>query len=45
MSRWLDEVGQWVGRERTYDWYYFILDGFGGWYDVEEAGEVELRDG
>ena len=38
-------MGQEGKRERTYDWYYFILNCFGGWYDVEEAGQVELWDG
>ena len=43
-------IGQLVGmgnegsRDRTYDWYYFILNHFGRGYDVEEAGEIELRD-
>lgn len=29
------------GKE-AYDWYDFVLDGFGEGYYVEEAGEIEL---
>ena len=30
------------GMGGAYDWYYIVLDGFGGGYYVEETGEVEL---
>ncbi len=32
-----------VGGEGAYDWYDFVLDRLGERYDVEEAGDIELR--
>ena len=37
-------MGQEGRRDRTYDWYYFILDCLASGYDVEEASEVKLWD-